>query len=120
MSANPQDSTRKHATKRTIPSSPTSASGNDDYDFPSIANFFEEVTQWPEAIHHNLYDIEAKLSANAIYQIDELEKISAEKLSQAFGLLWGDARFLEKVIAKGIRKVKKGKGPLSKRTKIAN
>ena len=46
---------------------------------------------------------------NAIYQIDELEKVPAEKLSQVFGLLWGDARFLEKVITKGIQNMKKGK-----------
>ena len=46
---------------------------------------------------------------NAIYQIDELEKVPAEKLSQAFGVLWGNAQFLEKVIMKGIQKVKKGK-----------
>ena len=46
---------------------------------------------------------------NAIYQIDELEKVPAEKLSQVFGLLWGNAQFFEKVITKGIQKVKKGK-----------
>ena len=91
-----------------IPSSPTSAS-SDNYTFPSISAFFEQVTHWPEATHHNLDDIEVKLTMNAIYQIDELEKVPAEQLSQAFGLLSGDAQFLEKVTTKGIQKVKKGK-----------
>ena len=105
-------------TKYTIPSSLTSSRSNDNYDFPSIANFFEEVTQWPEAIHCNIYNIDAKLRANASYQINELENILAEKLSQSFGLLRDDAQFLEKVITKGVQKVKKGKGHF-KHTKIA-
>ena len=52
--------------KHGIPSSPTSAS-SDNYTFPSISAFFEEVTHLPEATHNNLDDIEAKLTRNAIY-----------------------------------------------------
>ena len=110
--------TPRNLNKHGIPSSPTSAS-SDNYMFPSISAFFEDVTHWPEATHRNLDGIEAKLTMDAIYQIDELEKVPAEKLSQAFGLLWGDAQFLEKLITKGIQKVKKGKeGQHAKRTRV--
>jgi len=86
--SNAPNSPREHSRKNSLPSCPGSASGCNGLNFPNISIFFEEVSGWPEARNQKLDDIEAKLTSNTIYQIDELENMSAEKLSKTFHLLW--------------------------------
>lgn len=97
-----------HLADNDIPKSP---SDEGDFEYPSISNFFEDLTK-TESGDHYFTDYILSFQAQGYYQIDQLadESLTVEHMLKMIELLKdGTARVIKKRAVEKVRRIHKGK-----------
>ncbi|KAF8487994.1 hypothetical protein JB92DRAFT_3130245 [Gautieria morchelliformis] len=77
--------------------------------FPTISDFIDTLAVQPDAQDRDLEVFKTQFQREHVHYIDELRGLTAEELKEKFGFLWGDARFIHKVVEKAIHRVDKAR-----------